>query len=213
MTVSTETARVQYDGNDVTVEFAIPFYFFEDADVAVYLDDTLKTLTTHYTVADEGEPSGGTLTMLTAPATGETLTILRGVAFTQGTDYVENSSFPADSHEDAIDRLTMMAQQLQEEIDRAVVASPSSTATITLPDPDAGAVMKWNDTEDGLENSTIDVDDLDDAIADAEAAQTAAETAQGLAETAQTAAETAQTAAENAAADIEGLRFFYATAF
>lgn len=125
MTVSSETKRAQYDGNDATVEFSIPFYFFADSDIDVYLDDTLKTLTTHYTVADEGEPSGGTLTMLTAPATGETLTIIRDVALTQGVDYVENSSFPADSHETALDRLTMISQQLQEEVNRALVVNPS----------------------------------------------------------------------------------------
>lgn len=195
MTVSSETARVQYDGNDVTVEFAIPFYFFADGDIAVYLDDTLKTLTTHYTVADEGEPSGGTLTMLAAPATGETLTILRDVALTQGTDYVENSSFPADSHEDALDRLTMIVQQLQEEIDRAIVASPDSEAVVTLPTPTANKALLWNAGGTDLENST---DDFDDIVTDAEAAQTAAEAAQTGAETAETNAETAETNAETA---------------
>ena len=200
MTVSSETARVQYDGNDVTVEFAIPFYFFADGDIAVYLDDTLKTLTTHYTVADAGEPSGGTLTMLTAPATGETLTIIRDVALTQETDYVENSSFPADSHENAIDRLTMISQQLQEEINRAITASPDSEETITVPTPEAGKALLWNAGGTDLENST---DDFDDIVTDAETAQTAAEAAQTAAETAQTNAETAETNAETAQAAAE----------
>ncbi len=195
MTVANETARKEYDGNDSTTEFAISFYFFVDGDINVYLDEVLQTLTTHYTVADAGEPSGGTLTMLTAPATGEVLTILRDVALTQGTDYVENSSFPADSHEQALDRLTMIVQQLQEEIDRAIIASPESQVTITMPSPEAGKGLVWNSGGTDLENTT---DALNDIVTDAETARTAAELAQTNAETAETNAETAETNAETA---------------
>jgi len=195
MTVSSETARMEYAGNDVTVEFAVSFYFFIDGDIDVYLDDTLQTIVTHYTVAGAGNPAGGTVTMVAAPATGETLTIIRDVALTQGTDYVENSSFPADSHEDALDRAMMVSQQLQEQINRAIIASPESQAVVTMPSPEAKKGLVWNDAGTDLVNTT---DALNDIVTDAEAAQTAAETAQTNAETAETNAETAETNAETA---------------
>ena len=59
----------------------------------------------------------------------------RKLTLTQGTDYVENDPFPAAAHEDALDRLTMVTQQIQEEVDRSIKASTGNTfsgATFTL---------------------------------------------------------------------------------
>ena len=49
--------------------FAVPFEFFADADLNVYVDGTLKTLTTHYTVSG-GDGSTGTVTISVTGATG-----------------------------------------------------------------------------------------------------------------------------------------------
>jgi hypothetical protein len=64
---------------------------------------------------------------VTAPASGVTVIIRRALALTQGTDYVENDPFPANSHEDALDRLTFITQQMQEELDRSIKASVTNT--------------------------------------------------------------------------------------
>ena len=73
MTVSSTTSKVSYTGNGVTTAFAVPFYFLEAADLQVILRssagvETVQALTTNYTVAGAGVSSGGTVTMLTAPA-------------------------------------------------------------------------------------------------------------------------------------------------
>jgi hypothetical protein len=80
-------------------------------------------------VSNAGNASGGNVTFTTGntPASGETVVIQRELALTQGTDYVENDPFPAESHEDALDRLTFITQQQQEEIDRAIKASVTNT--------------------------------------------------------------------------------------
>jgi len=56
------------------------------------------------------------------------------LTLTQSTDYVANDPFPAAAHEDALDRLTFIAQQQQEVFDRAVVFPETDTASTTIPD-------------------------------------------------------------------------------
>lgn len=138
MTIAKTASRKQYSGDGATVAFSFPYRFFDDADLNVYLLDasgveTLQTLTTHYTVSNTDTESGGTVTMVTAPASGETLTILREVAFTQSVDYQNNDAFPAETHEDAIDRLTLLVQQLSERLDRALTLTASDAASVDIP--------------------------------------------------------------------------------
>ena len=95
MTLSSTISRISYSGNGATVDFAFPYRFLADADLVVIQKvtatgaETLKTLTTHYTVNGAGDQAGGTVTMLTAPPTGTTLTIYRDPSPTQETDLVK----------------------------------------------------------------------------------------------------------------------------
>lgn len=136
MTVSSATTRNSYSGNASTTAFAYGFKIFATTDLEVVIRsaagvETIKTLSTHYSVSGAGVASGGNVTFGSAPASGETVIIRRKLTLTQGTDYVENDSFPANSHEDALDRLTMITQQIQEEVGRSVKAS--TTTTLTTP--------------------------------------------------------------------------------
>jgi hypothetical protein len=133
MTVSTTTNRASYSGNGSTDAFAYGFKIFADADLTVIIRssagvETTKTLTTHYTVSGAGTDSGGNVTFTTGnvPASGETVVILRKLTLTQGTDYVANDPFPAESHEDALDRLTMITQQLDEAVGRSLKVSQTN---------------------------------------------------------------------------------------
>ncbi len=132
MTVSSTTTKVSYSGNGSTTVFAYGFKIFADADLRVIEraadgTETLKSLTTHYTVSGAGTDSGGNVTFGTAPANGVTVIIKRNLTLTQGTDYVANDPFPAESHEQALDRLTFIAQDIQEELDRTIKASETNT--------------------------------------------------------------------------------------
>jgi hypothetical protein len=132
MTVSSTTTKVSYAGNGATTVFAYTFKIFAAADLEVVLRsaagvETVQTITTHYTVSGAGADAGGNVTFVTAPASGVTVIIRRALALTQGTDYVENDPFPANSHEDALDRLTFITQQMQEELDRSIKASVTNT--------------------------------------------------------------------------------------
>jgi hypothetical protein len=138
MAIAKTLSRSQYTGDGTTVAFSFPYRFFASIDLEVYLTtaagvETLQTLTTDYTVSNTGTEDGGTVTFLTAPATGVTVTILRVLPLTQAVDYQANDSFPAETHEGALDRLTLQAQQLSEKQGRALIAPRSDTANLELP--------------------------------------------------------------------------------
>ena len=130
MTISSETAKTQYDGNDATTSFNTGFYFIIDADVKVVLTDssevdTVQVNPTNYTLLGAGDLSGGSVEMVTPPATGERITIVRDVSLDQSTDYISGDNFPAETHEQALDRLTMQVQELSDKVDRCVKAPVS----------------------------------------------------------------------------------------
>lgn len=126
MTVSSTVNQTSYAGNGVTTVFAVPFYFLESAHLRVTLIDNatsvgiVQTLNVNYTVTGAGNQAGGSLTMTAAPANGKTLLIVRVVPATQDTDYVSNDPFPAETHERALDKLTMIAQQTSTEVAKSL---------------------------------------------------------------------------------------------
>lgn len=134
MTVSSATNRVSYNGNGSTTVFAYTFKIFDEDDLTVIIraangTETTKTITTHYTVSGVGNSGGGNVTMLTAPASGETLVIIRELDLVQELDIVPNDPFPASSVEDALDKLTFMVQQHEETLGRTIKASKTNTIT------------------------------------------------------------------------------------
>lgn len=118
MTISTTANNIRYSGNGSTTAFPTTYEFPADADLVVNLIDdatgvpTLQTIVTHYTVSGAGDPSGGTVTMVTAPASGQTLDITRWINPTQPTDYIANDPLPAEVLEDDFDRVVMICQQI-----------------------------------------------------------------------------------------------------
>jgi len=138
MTISSTNVKNSYSGNGSTTAFAYTFKIFANTDLQVIIrsstgTETVKTLTTHYTVSGVGDASGGNVTFTSGntPASGETVVIRRAVPQTQAIDYIANDPFPAESHEEGLDRATMTTQQVQEELDRAIKLSRTNTITST----------------------------------------------------------------------------------
>lgn len=208
MTVDTTTSKDTYAGNDVTTVFTVNFRILDQAHIAVTLIDdttsveTLQVITTDYTVSGVGDPTAS-VTMIVAPASGETLAILRDVPLTQTRDYVTGDKFPADSHEDALDKLTMAAQEQAELLDRTLTMGTTfSGIPVKVADPTANTVLQWSAAGDaivtGVDASTFDADVL--AAAASAAAAAVSETNAGASETASAAsASNASTSETNAA--------------
>lgn len=116
MTVSSQQSEITSAGDGVTTLFPVPFYFLEQTDLVVTrlnadLTTTLLALGSNYSVSGAGNQAGGSITVFVSPAIGTQLKISRVVPVTQETDYVANDPFPAESHERALDKLTMICQQ------------------------------------------------------------------------------------------------------
>lgn len=159
MTVSSVTSRADYTGNGSTTGFAVPFYFLDNSHLTVLRTQistgviTTLALTTDYTVSGAGVAAGGTVTCVTAPTTDQKLSILRNVPLTQLTHYVPNDPFPAASHEQALDQLTMEMQQVNEIAGRALQLPANTTGVSTsLPYPSSNKLIGWNSAATGLQN-------------------------------------------------------------
>jgi len=136
MTISTTTIKNSYSGNDSTDAFSYTFKITADSEMQVIIrsstgSETVKSLTTHYTVSGAGNASGGTVTFTTGniPATGETVILRRNTTQTQGMDLIENDPLPANTLETAIDKNLAIAQELQEQLDRSFKVSRTNTIT------------------------------------------------------------------------------------
>ena len=134
MTVSSSTIKNSYSGDGSTTAFAYGYKIFAEADLTVIIRsstgvETVKTLTTHYTVSNVGVDGGGNVTFGSAPASGETVVIIRNTANTQTLDLVENDPFLSGSFEDALDRTTHQIIEMQEELDRSFKVSRTNSIT------------------------------------------------------------------------------------
>lgn len=140
MTISSDNRKAgPYICNGVTTAFPFDFKVFSATDVRVVLADAAGAesdlvLGTHYAVALYADPDGndgGTVTTTAAYATGYTLTLTSGLQNLQPVTLTNNGGFYPTVINNALDRLTILVQQLAEQVSRAVKVSISSA---TAPD-------------------------------------------------------------------------------
>lgn len=124
MTVSATQVRQGYTGTGITVDFAVPWYFLDDAALLVIRRrisdgvETLQNLGTDYTVTGAGNPAGGMVTMATAPGTGFELWIIHAPALLQPLDLTGGGAFPAQAFEEQLDRFEHQIQRATDLADR-----------------------------------------------------------------------------------------------
>lgn len=158
MTVPSSTSSVTYTTDGTSAIYPIPFRFLEASHIRVTTragagPEVVEVGT--YTVAGAGNPSGGTVTFSPVKAAGITVVISRNVPLTQEADYVDNDPFPAESHEDALDKLTMIAQQLKEQSDRSLRLPITAGGVSTqLPAPVGSNLLGWDASLSGIRNFT-----------------------------------------------------------
>lgn len=168
MTIPATPLVIQYAGSGSTGPFAIPFYFADNSHILATRrasdgTETTLVLTTDYSLSGAGSPPSGSLTLTSALTTGQTLTIESNVPYTQATDLTQNDALPAESLEDALDKLTLLVKQLRVGLGRTLSVTPGtpSTVSLTVPVPEALALLGWNADGDGLVNYTaVDLEDV-----------------------------------------------------
>ncbi|MCL2029030.1 MAG: hypothetical protein FWG97_01205 [Deltaproteobacteria bacterium] len=198
MTVSSPVAKAVHITHSALADYSFPFKVFKAGELAVDLVDgsaRVITLTPglDYTVGGLGRDQGGTITLTQSgreKAGAElSLVLLRRMDFTQETDYRPHDVFPAETHERALDILTMICQELREMLGRAIIAPPN------LDEP-----IQYADLVALLEAAEAARDRARDEADRAEAEADRAETARTEAQAAKTQARSSATQAKNSAA-------------
>jgi len=161
MTISSTTNTVSYTGNGSTTEFAVNYVFFgtgtsaeiEVVEVVIATGaESVKSNGSDFTVSG-GNGATGTVTAAVAPASTVKWVINRTTTQTQETDYVENDPFPAESHEEALDRLTAVNQEQQRALGRTAQLPDGYTGSFdpTLPTTiTANTALVINESADGF---------------------------------------------------------------
>ena len=179
--------RIEYtvaDGNSQQV-FTVPFEFFDDGDLNVYQDGTLKTLTTHYLTADNNDASSrvahtsGTtgfihFTTGNVPAASGAdikIVITRSIDIERTTDFPSSGPFDVGSLNTALDKVIAIQADLKDDIDRSLRLTDFDVdATLTLPAVDTrkGKTLAFNASSGAVESgpSISDVQTVSAASAD-----------------------------------------------
>ena len=142
---STNRVAGPFIGDGTTATFPFTFKVFAAADLAVA---TLETdngavvdlaLTTDYTAtlnADQDTSPGGSITLTAGPlAVGLSLTITTAMAELQSVNLTTNGGFYPDVINAALDTLTILIQQLQAQLNRALQVPYPDNASMALPTP------------------------------------------------------------------------------
>ena len=155
--INTTVNRIDYKGDGVTTVFPIPFPFIERSDVTVSIvgkDNETTTITSDYYINEEEKT-------LTYPgyhpgeepekeewpdvlADGERLIITRDITVNQERDLGE--VWPFDEAEDALDKITMILQDLSEKMGRTIkipLAADADSFDATFPYPKEGNTVMW----------------------------------------------------------------------
>jgi hypothetical protein len=149
MTISTTRNRIVAVGDGVETVFPYDFLVLDATHMEVYVND--EVVAAGFTVNSVGTPAGGTVTFSTAPLVTLSVVLRRVIPLTQLTDYTPYGPFPADTHEAALDLLTMACQQLADGLNRAVTAPLTSGLTsLEIKEIVAGRLLQINGTADGI---------------------------------------------------------------
>ena len=106
------------DGADLTFDYTFRILNENDLRVMVVVDatavETLQVITTDYTVSGVGDIGGGTVTFVSAPASGETVILGRYMDLgEQPIDLANQGAFQPDTLEEGLDRLAMILNQIE----------------------------------------------------------------------------------------------------
>jgi hypothetical protein len=159
--ISNVTRRQVYapSGTGGQGPYAFTFEILANTDIAVYKDDVLLTLTTHYTVTINTNGTGSvTITaagLALAPTSPTQYAIVGNRTISRSTDFTTGGDFFANVLNDELDQQTIFAQQNAEGLARALSAPQTDPTTINMTLPRAalraGKLLAFNATTGNAE--------------------------------------------------------------
>ena len=141
--ISNVTRRAVYapSGAGGAGPYAFTFEILANTDIAVFKNDTLLTLTTHYTVSIAANGTGSvTITaagLALSPVSPTQYAIVGNRTIARATDFTTGGDFFANTLNDELDQQTIFAQQNAEGLQRALTAPQTDPTTINMTLPRA----------------------------------------------------------------------------
>ena len=123
--ITAVTRRAVFTGSAGRGPYSFTFPVLAETDLAVYIDSTAKTRTTHWTASISSANGTGSITFdssVTAPTSDNTITIVGARAIERTTDFVTAGDLLASSLNTELDSQTIFNQQVSEDAARAIKA-------------------------------------------------------------------------------------------
>ena len=111
--VADNNPRINYTATSGQTVFTVPFEFFDNSDLNVFVNDVLKTITTNYTVTG-GDGSTGTVTLVTGATVGDVIVITRDVTLERVTDFPTSGPFQVASLNVELNKLVRSEEHTSE---------------------------------------------------------------------------------------------------
>ena len=202
LTVADTNPRFRYVATASQTAFAVPFEFYENADVKLYQNGTLKTLTTHYTLTGAGVAGGGTLTLVSGATLNDDILILRDDPVDRTSNFPTSGPFSVASLNEQLNKITMMVRQIEyafanRALRFATTDLPETIGDVPVKASRLGYVLSFNATT-GEPECIVTSAGVEGAAASASAAATSASAAATSASAASTSASAAATSATSA---------------
>ena len=154
--IADNSPRISYTvANGITqTSFAVPFEFFDNTDLNVYINGALQTITSNYTVSG-GDGSTGTVSMsVTGSGSGTTVVITRDITLERTTDFPVSGAFNIVALNTELDRLVAIAADLEDQANRALQLTDfDANVSLVLPDVDTrkGKTLAFNASTGAVE--------------------------------------------------------------
>lgn len=145
--INEHSGRSHYTATNGQTIFAVPFEFFEAADIKVYQNGVL--LEGGYTVTGARNEEGGTLTLASGAALGDTIAIVRDTVIERASDFPLSGPFRIEKLNDDLDRLTAIAQETDNKLKGRVLRladgdSPENLGPLPSKAERAGSVLSFD---------------------------------------------------------------------
>lgn len=153
--------------------YSFTFEILAATDISVFKDDTLLTLTTHYTVTIAANGTGSvTITsagLALAPVSPTQYAIVGNRTIARTSDFVTGGDFFANTLNDELDQQTIFAQQNAEGLNRALQAPQTDPTSInmTLPSKTARALKTLSFDANGNPTPGVSASDVANAVTNA----------------------------------------------
>lgn len=159
MTISsTSRTAGPFTGNDVTTTFAFTFKVFAASDLQLVRTNTSTgvsttlTITADYTVtlnSEQNSAPGGSITLTAPLASGYTLIITSDIAALQATDLTNQGGFYPQVITNALDKLTILVQQILNKVGRSLnfpIQDTNYNPTLPAKAQRVGRVLAFDET-------------------------------------------------------------------